>query len=764
MADLTPEQIAAFERSLSPEQRAALRVEAARRYDQQTAGMMPAVAFQERLAGAATLGGTDWLARKFDPTGADDMALRAEANPVAAGLGNVVGGVGLGLATGGLAAGAARGLGGGFLARTAVGAAEGSLYGLGSVVSEESLGDRELTADKLLAGARTGGLVGGGLTAVGLGLAKGVSEAAKRSKWVTGKLDEWANVRAVQWLKPTKHQAGQMKDMADIGAYLHEKGVVGLSTEDAIEKLKTLRGETYTKQVEPLLAMADAKRGFDLNRAVARIDKEVLEPLSKNALDADTYNLIKTQRDRLASNEPSFKVAQESQSKLRMLAQDQAYQGKYKHIKDMREILKTEVADQAEELLGTGIGAKYRAGMREYRYAAKPLDLAEKKLAGEMKGGAAMFNQSDWLLGLLGTSTMGPAGLALAGAKALARPRAGPLTTIAMKRAAPTIDRIAASFGRFVDGGLQSSPTWGGTFRNVLSAALAKGNTEALAAHIQLAKSDPAYLSELGLGHETPSAAAGATNRFAAVEAAAEASEAVDARMDVAMGRFLGQQGGQVPKAEAGRPSARLKEFPKLFAQLEAVHTRPELLAQMLNFPLADSMPEMSLALAAKYQLAAKHLFDTAPRNPDKNPVEAMRGPWRPSDADLQKWYRRVEVVENPLKVLEDVRRGAVTPEAVETFKAVYAPLFQDMQTRMMSRLAEYGGTLTYKQRTALGQLFPDVGRGLAPAKAALVQGSFQSAKVQAKEPGGGGDAAKGKAAEARFDNLLTETQRLEKR
>jgi hypothetical protein len=461
----------------------------------------------------------------------------------------------------------------------------------------------------------------------------------------------------------------------------------------------------------------------------------------------------------------SFENAFASQTKLRALAGDELYRGKYKHIKHIREILKDEIGIQAEAILGGGIAKKYRDAMREYRHAAKPLSLAESKLDGEMKGGG-LIQQGDMLMGLFGVSTMGPMGAALGLGRALVRPYVGPLVTRGMKLAAPTIDRLAASFGRFVDSGLASGPSWGGAYRNVLSAAAGRSAGDALATHIQLVKNDPNYLATLNLGAETPGAAMGGQARIAAVEAAAEAAERVDAQVDVAINRFFGEQGGRMPKAELGVPSRRAKDFPKLFATLEAVSTRPEVLAQMLQFEHADSMPGMTAALGAKYQLAAKHLFDTAPRNPDRNPIEAMRGPWKPSDADLQKWYRRVEVVENPLRILDDVRRGTVTPEAAETFKAVYAPLFQDVQTRMMSRLASYGGGLSYKQRAALGQIFPDIGRGLAPAKAALVQGSFQAAKVAGEEQKkqGGGDAAKGKAAESRFDNLLTESQRLEKR
>ena len=58
---------------------------------------------------------------------------------------------------------------------SAAGAVEGALQGAGQVLSEDALGDRELSAERMLAGAgrgaALGGLIGGGVGAAGMGLA-----------------------------------------------------------------------------------------------------------------------------------------------------------------------------------------------------------------------------------------------------------------------------------------------------------------------------------------------------------------------------------------------------------------------------------------------------------------------------------------------------------------------------------------------------------------------------------------------------------------
>lgn len=759
-------QANAIREGLTPEQAAEAWAEAERRVAVEAASKNPLGTFAARMAGAGSFGISDWLARKAG----QEKPLNAgvEANPTAAFLGNVAGTLAPGMGTAKLAAKATTALGGGAVARIGVNALEGGLYGLGSVVSEESLGDREVTADKLLVGARTGALLGGGLTAVGLGVSKAAQETVKRSAWLADKLDAYANLRATRWLGPTKGELRRNPDVpVPLGEVLHKEGLVGADAATVVARMQELKEETFQKQMGPFLKMGTDKGGFDMAKAVQRIDDEILAPLSKQHDQVDAYNLATAKRDQFAAfgGRVPFEEAARIQSDLGALLRNKEYVGKAKQLMEMRQVLRDEIGGQLDAVVGTGIGAKYAEGVKAYRVMAKGKQWAEGLEAAELKGVTGAIGQGDVTLGILGSLMAGGPSGALAAVPGIAAKAAGgPLGAVALKKAAPTIERLAASFGRFVDRGLASSNTWGGAFRNVLAAASSRSAMDALAAHTKLA-SNPEYMAELGLTPESPTAALGGVSRMSKLEAAAGIAEQVDAKIDVAINRFFGQQAGRAPAPAMGSPSTRAKDFPKTFALLKEVTEKPEVLAQMLNFPDADSMPGVAAAMGQRYQAAVKHLLDTAPRNPDRSPVEALRQPWKPSEADLQRWYRRVEVVENPLQVLDDVRRGHVTPEAVETFKAVYAPLFQDLQERMMSRLATYEGKLSYRQRAALGQLFPDIGRGLEPAKAALVQGSHQSAMVAPKAPpGGGGDAAKGKAAESRFDNLLTESQRLEKR
>lgn len=98
------------------------------------------------------------------------------------GLGALPRGVGAlgGLAERGVAGALGEGLAGRALSKAAAGAVEGGLYGAGSAISENALGDHELTAESLFGGMQHGAIAGGLLGAAGGALFGRGAKAAER--------------------------------------------------------------------------------------------------------------------------------------------------------------------------------------------------------------------------------------------------------------------------------------------------------------------------------------------------------------------------------------------------------------------------------------------------------------------------------------------------------------------------------------------------------------------------------------------------------
>lgn len=119
-----------------------------------------------------------------------------------------------------------------------------------------------------------------------------------------------------------------------------------------------------------------------------------------------------------------------------------------------------------------------------------------------------------------------------------------------------------------------------------------------------------------------------------------------------------------------------------------------------------------------------------------KMPVRAQvktvdpRDPARmPSDADQARWLRYARAVDKPLEVMEQIRQGVASREAVEALKAVYPRLFAQIQGEVQTAIAGREQPLTTDERKKLAYLL-DLPATAAhnPATGAAVQAALAGA------------------------------------
>lgn len=137
---------------------------------------------QQLAAGAlgaargATLGLSDLALSESGLVDPETLKGLSEANPITSGAGNIAGSAAAIIGTGG-AAGLTKGLG--TTAKIAGQALEGAAFGAGSAVSDYAMGDPNLNAQKIAAHIGTGALFGGGLGAIGEGIAMAVPKVTQ---------------------------------------------------------------------------------------------------------------------------------------------------------------------------------------------------------------------------------------------------------------------------------------------------------------------------------------------------------------------------------------------------------------------------------------------------------------------------------------------------------------------------------------------------------------------------------------------------------
>lgn len=638
-----------------------------------------------------------------------DYAKMVEQNPTANILGRVTGGVGGALAGPGavLARGASaigkgaasaafRGGTHGLLGRAAerglglgiAGAVEGAVDGYGHVVSEEALGDRELAAEEILAhvggGALLGGAVGGAL-----GAASPLAGAATR-KFLSAARDQLDDAARKATLKSTGARpsdiarmtpAKQQQVAQDIRSFTKlrgegedgwrkildgapDDGVIAArlseAASDATADLARIRG-----QVDDFAKKAGIK--IDADELFRRVDDEVLGELDAGLSASSARKAAKVRKELSRLRKLVDEGESVSLGKLTAFRQELASIAYPKPVRGgiaqtpthAREIAKTErvledfLQDETEKILSA-------TGKRPERYAEarrmaesmiKARDIAEK--AVRMDTGLRMFSLTDYIGGGgAGAIFGGPVG-AVAGAV---------VNKVARERGPAQMAKLADRVGRL----------------EIL-------NRAARSTHSQINESVDTFIRRVTTKTKT----------------------ADDMTLDAARGSVATlattKFDPQGPEPEDPRKAAKVRA-----SELRRMVANPDMLADRISAQLADverAAPGVAQAMAKKGAEVAAFLASKAPQAP-AGFVELPGQPeWLPSRAEASRFGRYVRAATQPLSTLDDLRRGRLSHEAVETLRALYPKIYNQARTSIVESLAENPRALSYSEKIHLSML-----------------------------------------------------------
>ena len=143
--------------------------------------------------------------------------------------------------------------------------------------------------------------------------------------------------------------------------------------------------------------------------------------------------------------------------------------------------------------------------------------------------------------------------------------------------------------------------------------------------------------------------------------------------------------------------------------------------------------PLLSASLASTAARGAQHLLDTMPRGRRRQfgPEDDIAAD-RVSDTEIAQWLDRVDAVENPLGVIDEVAAGRVPRHKIETIKQVYPALFRDMQDAALDELESMDEPPDYDTRRAVGLILDlPVDESMSPDFVASMQRSASTAQEQ---------------------------------
>lgn len=672
-------------------------------------------------------------------------------------------------------------------AKAAGGATEGGIFGLGQFISDQALSDNpELDAEKVFAAtggaALTGGILGGTGELFATGLRKGSDLLMKSlgGKGLREALSDFAEQRALSTVgigSDTKRFGlGNPEERSSVARYMLDKlpltaGDNAASILDKAEAASSWHGENIGAIAQDIDSRGVA---FDTPRFTARATQELLDPIANDPAKAQTYNALKNLIGGYQAYGPggaagpmSFQKAWELQSSLRQkLGLADSLFAARNELPKLRQLFRDEIISQANDV-SPHFGDMLRAQSRDYRSSEVIQQMANRALGRqEMNNPYSLFDR----MAAMGAGAMvgGPGGLVAAGggliANKLMRERGRSLVAVAADQLAQSglLPKLASGIQKFVDAGIASGPVWGGTFRATLERALARGAENTLATHIQLAKSDPSYLSAVGLEDETPDQAqmlAEQAGKFAQVGSIVNQH---DSKVDSGIGRIFGTQPGAAPTGDFDKVSP--EQFAQQTAQIQAYQQNPDLLAQKTN-TLQSISPSLAALTSATGTRAVAFLAQVMPKNPQPQTLPALAEPWKPDQAQLVRWSRYVGAIESPQTVLQHVKDGTVTKEEVQTLAAVYPQLLSDMQKKVTEQLASTDKRLSYLQKLSLSKFFGSpVGTAGDPQRFALLQQAHSVTVNQPPPPSATAGKVDGRQRVDQVASFQTQTERSEAR
>lgn len=165
-------------------------------------------------------------------------------------------------------------------------------------------------------------------------------------------------------------------------------------------------------------------------------------------------------------------------------------------------------------------------------------------------------------------------------------------------------------------------------------------------------------------------------------------------------------------------------------SELQANPQRVGELAKQVTGQLQLGAPETAAAVQQKIAANVDFLATRAPRPPNTG----LYGPdksWKPGDAEMSRFQRYFEAVNDPRVMLRDFAAGTLAPETVETVRTLYPNFFAKTVQGITQYMGEKQPDVAPAMRRQLSTL---LGKPVDPAEQPAALVSLQSTFVKARQ------------------------------
>jgi hypothetical protein len=188
-------------------------------------------------------------------------------------------------------------------------------------------------------------------------------------------------------------------------------------------------------------------------------------------------------------------------------------------------------------------------------------------------------------------------------------------------------------------------------------------------------------------------------------------------------------------------PSSEPLKMDKIGTLVMNHSSNPEALIDHLTTatgPISGYAPASTGAFSTSVGRAVNFLASKVPSEGKVSPFDAPR---KPSNTEIAKFNRYASIVDNPIQILKEIKKGTILPQDIETLSTVYPTLYNKMKETVTHKLIEHAAKkdaqVPYTTRLGLslflGQNLDSTlsPQGIMANQSALLMGSLQQ---QAKQ------------------------------
>ena len=159
-----------------------------------------------------------------------------------------------------------------------------------------------------------------------------------------------------------------------------------------------------------------------------------------------------------------------------------------------------------------------------------------------------------------------------------------------------------------------------------------------------------------------------------------------------------------------GKPKNDQEALKNVMSNLDYLRENPENFDRIMLDPNLQAAAPQTYAKSKELASRALMFLDRKmPRSMSKqlNVNPFLRKTFPSSDQEIYKFKKYLHAVQNPMSIIDDLERGALSTEAVEVMQFVYPELYSEVQSQVFNQLEKTGdkNEVEYPQRLQLGIL-----------------------------------------------------------